>query len=227
VDHIPQLKIGILGAGHIGGTLGRDWAKAGHEVFFSSRHPDELQDLVKESGKGAQRGTLEEAVRFGDVAVLTIPWRKKEDLARPELFKGKVVVDAMNPYSALLLGHGPSFRPMDLGATTSSEETAKLLAGARLVKAFNTMAYADLQAGAFKSGKDRWAIFVAGDDPEAKLIASGLAEDIGFVPVDTGSLREGGRLQKPGSPIYTKRFTEEQARTVLQSLKASAELPSI
>jgi 8-hydroxy-5-deazaflavin:NADPH oxidoreductase len=213
------LKIGILGSGHIGGTLGRDWARAGHTVFFSSRHPDELQDLVRGAGHGAQRGTLEEAARFGDVVVLTIPWRKKEGLPNPDLFRDKVVIDAMNPYSALLFGRGPSFRPMNLGVSTSSEETGKLLSGARLVKAFNTMAFADLQAGAFKSGKDRWAIFLAGDDVEAKQIVSGLIEDIGFVPVDTGSLRQGGRLQQPGSPIYTKRLTQEQAGTALQSIR--------
>ena len=74
---------------------------------------------------------------------------------------------------------------------------------------------------AFRSGKDRWAIFVAGDDAEAKRIVSGLIESIGFVPIDTGSLREGGRLQQPGPPIYAKRLTEEQARALLQSLKKS------
>ncbi len=84
----------------------------------------------------------------------------------------------------------------------------------------NTMAFDDLQSGAFKSGKDCWAIFVAGDDEEAKHVVSGLIGAIGFVPIDTGSLREGGRLQQPSSSIYAKRLTEEQARTVLQPLKS-------
>ncbi len=159
-------------------------------------------------------GTLEEATRFGEMVVLAIPWRKKEDLPPSDLFKGKIVIDAMNPYSAF-------GKVIDLGDSTSSEEVARLLPGARLVKAFNTLGFADLQSGAFRSGKDRWAIFVAGDDAEAKRIVSGLIESIGFVPIDTGSLREGGRLQQPGSPIYAKRLTEEQARALLQSLKKS------
>ncbi len=204
------MKIGILGSGNIGGTLGKHWARAGHEIFLSSRHPKDLQKLAKEIGPEAQAGTLEEAARFGDVLVLAIPWRSKQDLPRADLFKGKVVIDAMNPYSAF-------GTVMDLGDSTSSEEVAKLLPGARLVKAFNTMRGGDLKSGAFRSGKDRWAMFVAGDDAEAKRVASDLIEEIGFVPIDTGSLREGGRLQQPGSPVYVKTLTEEQARALLPS----------
>ena len=206
------MKIGILGSGNIGGTLGMHWARAGHEVFLSSRHPRDLQKLAREIGKGAQAGTLQEAVKFGEVLVLAIPWRSKQDLPKADLFKGKVVVDAMNPYSAF-------GTVMDLGDSTSSEEVAKLLPGARLVKAFNTMRAGDLKSGAFKSGEDRWAMFVAGDDAEAKGVVSGLIEEIGFVPIDTGSLREGGRLQQPGSPVYVKTLTEEQARALLPSRK--------
>jgi 8-hydroxy-5-deazaflavin:NADPH oxidoreductase len=213
------LKIGILGPGNIGGALGHQWAKAGHAVFFGSRYPDELQSLVKEAANGVRRGTLEEAAGFGEVAVFAIPWWKKEGLPQPDQFKGKVVVDATNPYSALISGDGKSFRVKDMGDATSSEDVAKLLPAARLVKAFNTIAPADLKSEAFKSGGDRLAIFVAGDDLGAKHVVSGLIRDIGFVPVDTGSLREGGRLQKLGSPIHTKRLTEEQAVTALQSLK--------
>jgi predicted dinucleotide-binding enzyme len=204
------LKIGILGSGNIGGRLGRHLAKTGHQVFLSSRHPKDLQKLVKEIDKGAQAGTLEEAARFGEVIVLAIPWRNKEELPAPDLFRGKIVIDAMNPYSKF-------GTVINLGESTSSEEVGKLLPGARLVKAFNTLGAGDLKSGAFRSGKDRWAVFFAGDDVEAKRIVSKLIDDIGFVPIDTGSLREGGRLQQPGSPVYVMRLTEEQARSVLQS----------
>ena len=209
------MKVGILGSGQIGGTLGRHFARAGHVVFFSSRHPNDLQKLAKEVGNGARMGTPEEATRFGEVIVLAIPWRKIEDLPPSDLFKGKIVIDAMNPYSAF-------GKVIDLGANTSSEEVARLLPGARLVKAFNTMGFADLQSGAFRSGKERWAIFVAGDDEEANQLVSGLIESIGFVPIDTRSLREGGRFQQPGSPLYGKRFTEEQARALLKSLRENS-----
>jgi hypothetical protein len=140
--------------------------------------------------------------------VLAIPWRSKQELPKADLFKGKVVVDAMNPYSTF-------GTVMNLGESTSSEEVAKLLQGARLVKAFNTMRAGDLRSGAFRSGKDRWAMFVAGDDAEAKSVVASLIEEIGFVPIDTGSLREGGKLQQPGSLVYVKTLTEEQARALL------------
>jgi 8-hydroxy-5-deazaflavin:NADPH oxidoreductase len=203
------VKIGILGSGNIGGTLAVAFAKAGHTVFVSSRHPNNLQKLVAEIDRGAQAGTLEEAAKFGDVIVLAIPWRNKQDLPPADLFSGKVVIDAMNPYSSF-------GQVMDLKDSTSSEEVAKLMPGARLVKAFNTMGANDLRSGAFKSGTERWTIFVAGDDAKAKGTASRLIEDIGFVPVDTGSLKEGGRNQQPRSPIFSKLLTEEQARAILQ-----------
>lgn len=206
------MKIGILGAGNIGGTLAKHWTRVGHFVFVSSRHPNDLQKLVKEAGPAAQAGTLEDAVRFGDSIVLAIPWRKKEELPSPLLFQGKIVVDAMNPYSSL-------GRVMDLGDKTSSEEVAKIIPDARLVKAFNTLGANDLRTEAFKKGTERLAIFVAGNDQDAKHTVSGLIEDIGFVPIDTGSLREGGRLQQPGSAVYTKRLTEDQARAAIQSAK--------
>lgn len=207
-------KIGILGSGNIGGTLAMLFAKAGHMVFVSSRHPKNLQKLVAEIDKGAQAGTLEEAAKFAEVIVLAIPWRNKQDLPPADMFSGKAVIDAMNPYSAF-------GQVMDLKDSTSSEEVAKLMPGARLVKAFNTMGANNLRSRAFKSGKERLTIFVAGDDAEAKGTVSKLIEDIGFVPVDTGSLKEGGRMQQPRSPLYTKLLTEEQARAMLQSQKVS------
>ena len=143
------MKIGILGSGHIGGTLGIHFARAGHIVFFSSRHPNDLQKFVTEAGNGSRMGTLEEATRFGEIVVLAIPWRKKEDLPPSGLFKGKKLIAAMNPYSAF-------GKVIDLGDSTSSEEVARLLPGARLVKAFNTLGFADLQSGAVRPGKDRW-----------------------------------------------------------------------
>ena len=214
------MKIGILGSGHVGSTLGRSFARAGHVVFFSSRHPHDLQKLAKEVGNGAQAGTLEDAARFGDVLLLAIPWRNREGLPNAELFKGKVVIDAMNPYTAF-------GSVMDLGGSSSSEEVAKLLPGARLVKAFNTMAYKNLEAGAFRTGRERWVIYVAGDDADAKQVVSGLIEQIGFVPIDTGSLAEGGRMQQPGTTLYkgwkpllrAKPLTEGEALATLESLK--------
>ena len=93
------LKIGIIGSGHIGGTLARHWVKAGHEVFVSSRHPEELQGLVKELGSRAHAGTPKEAAAFGSVVLVSIPYGAMPQIGadlRAEL-AGKVIIDTSNP----------------------------------------------------------------------------------------------------------------------------------
>jgi predicted dinucleotide-binding enzyme len=203
------MKIGIIGAGHIGATLARHFAKAGHEVGISnSRGPGSLASLAKSLGPNACAMTVEGAAKFGEVIVLAVPWRNPAALPAPERVAGKIVIDAMNPYSA-------GGEVMDLGDTTSSEEVARRLPGARLVKAFNTMFYQTLASEARSSPENRLALFVAGDDAEAKKVVSRLIEEIGFAPVDTGSLREGGRKQQPGSPIYNKPMKLDKAIQIL------------
>ena len=131
------------------------------------------------------------------------------ELPPGEIFAGKIAIDAMNAYSAV-------GRAADLGEGTSSEEVAKQMPKARLVKAFNTMGWKTLETGSRPVGEDRLAIFLAGDDPQAKSVVAKLIEDIGFAPIDTGSLREGGRRQQPGSPIYGPPLTARQARDLLR-----------
>ncbi len=196
------LKVGIIGSGNIGATLADLFAKAGYIVEISnSRGPVSLETLIKSiDSKNVTAVTSEEAVRSADVVLLAIPWRKKHELPPSDLFKGKIVVDAMNPYSE-------KFEVIDIGESTSSEEVRKQLPGARLVKAFNTMYYETLSTGGRKSQDERLVLFVAGDDLDAKTVVSKLIRDIGFVPVDTGSLREGGRKQQPGSSIYNHPMT--------------------
>jgi 8-hydroxy-5-deazaflavin:NADPH oxidoreductase len=107
---------------------------------------------------------------------------------------------------------------IDLGNRTSSEEVAKQVPRIHLVKAFNTMYYETLRDGSRPPGEDRLVLFIAGDDANAKAVVSKLIDDIGFVAVDTGSLREGGRKQQPGSPIYNNPMTVETARTRLAEI---------
>lgn len=203
------MNIGIIGAGHIGATLGRHFAKAGHKVGLSnSRGPQSLSALVTSIGPNARAMTVAEAAKFGELVVLAVPWRTPEALPAPELVAGKVVVDAMNPYSA-------EGEVIDLGKRTSSEEVASRLPGARLVKAFNTMYYHTLATEARAAGPERLVLFVAGDDLGAKATVSQLIEQIGFTAVDTGALVEGGRKQQPGSAIYNKPMNERQAREVM------------
>lgn len=193
------MDIGIIGAGNIGATTARLFAGAGHRVALSnSRGPETLRGLVSEIGENARAVTVDEAAGFGEVVLLSVPWsRREEGLPSAGLLVDKIVVDAMNPYT-------PDFRIEDLGDDTSSEDIARRLPGARIVKAFNTMYYERLrdEGDTGAPAEDRLALFLAGDDAEAKAVVSRLIEEIGFAPVDTGSLRDGGRKQQPGSPVY-------------------------
>lgn len=205
------MKIGILGSGMIGGTAARLFIKAGHEVAVgNSRGPESLRPLAAELGPKLHPTTIEGAAHFGHVVLLAVPWRATDALPVPSLLKGKIVVDAMNPYT-------PDGGTYDLGDSTSSEEVEKRLPGARLVKAFNTIYFKTLasQGKADAPLDDRLAIFVAGDDQEAKAVVSRLIEEIGFAAIDTGGLRDGGKRQEPGSPIYNRMITAREARELL------------
>ena len=160
---------------------------------------------------------VDDAARFGRVILLAVPWRTPGALPAAELVAGKIVIDAMNPY-------GPGGEILELGAATSSEEVRKRLPGARLVKAFNTIYYQHLATLGSTSlpMEERYAIFVAGDDAEAKQAAARLIEEIGFAPVDTGGLVEGGRRQQPGSPIYNRPMTAQEARRTLAAWPRTA-----
>lgn len=207
------MRIGIIGAGSIGGTLGDLWARAGHEVALSnSRGPESLAGLIASLGSNTHAATVDGAAEFGEVVLLAVPWRRPEALPSPDLVEGKIVIDAMNPYAE---GGGV----VDLGDSTSSEETAKRLPGARLVKAFNVMHWERLRDEGRPEAPpdDRLAVFVAGDELEAKRVVAGLINEIGFTAVDTGSLREGGRTQQPGSPIYNVPITGSEARKMIEA----------
>jgi predicted dinucleotide-binding enzyme len=208
------MKIGIIGSGNIGGTAAQLFADAGHQVAISnSRGPQSLRDFEKSGGSNIKAMTIEEAIAFGDVILLAIPWIKRQELPSSGLLNGKIVIDAMNPYSE-------NFEVISLEPSSSSEEVAKQLKGARMVKAFNTMYYQHLKTkGNTKLPKeDRTVLFLAGDDAQAKSIVSKLIDEIGFTPVDTGSLREGGRKQQPGSEIYNNPMTLEIAQKKLSEI---------
>ena len=208
------MKIGIIGSGKIGGTVAKLFLNAGHEIAVSNaRGPQSLQLFVESLGPVAKVMTVEDSIAFGDVILLAIPWRKREELRSlpSELFKNKIVIDATNPYSE-------NFEVIDLENRTSSEEVAKQVPSIHVVKAFNTMYFETLRDGGRPSGEDRLVLFIAGDDIHAKAEVSKLIEDIGFIAVDTGSLREGGRKQQPGSPLYNNPMTMETARKRLAEI---------
>ena len=204
------MRIGIIGSGNIGGTAARLFVNAGHEVALShARRPEALRDQVAALGPRARAATIEDAADFGEVVLLAIPWRSRDDLPADRL-RGKIVVDAMNP-------HRPDLSLYDLGDSTSSEEVAKALPGARLVKAFNHLRAPDLatRGDARLPVEERTALFLAGDDEEAKRVVAAIVDDVGFAAIDTGSLRDGGRLQQAGGPLALRVIGAAAARAAL------------
>jgi len=155
---------------------------------------------------------VDEACTFGEVVLLAVPWHREDALPSPERLRGKIVIDAMNPYDLA----GGFF---DLHGSTSSEIVLKRIPGARLVKAFNTIYYEHLSTRGRKElpVQERHAIYLAGDDAQAKEVVAHLIEEIGFAPVDTGSLHEGGQLQQPDSIIYNQTFSAREARSFLRN----------
>ena len=207
------MKIGVIGAGHIGSNAARLFVKAGHEVAISnSRGPQTLDALVEELGDDATAVTVEQARDFGDVVFISIPLGKYTELPT-EGWEGKIVIDSNNYYPE----RDGNIPELDNGNTTSSELLLRHLAGARLVKGFNTIWFEHLksQGNTELPLEERRAIFIAGDDSDAKAIAAKLIEDIGFAAVDTGFLAEGGRSQQPGTAIYNKELTAAEAAKAL------------
>jgi predicted dinucleotide-binding enzyme len=204
------MNICILGAGNIGANLARLFAKAGHAVrIANSRGPQSLTDLVAGIGPNVGAATPSDAVAFGDVVLLALPWIAKEE-AIPEAgpYDGKIVIDAMNPYTE-------DFEIEDLGDRTSSEIIRTLVPGARLVKAFNTIYYRRLAGeGKPPGAPGRLAIPVAGDDAAAKAVVMQLIDEVGFDAVDAGNLHDGGR-QQPGTPVYNQPLDASEAREAL------------
>jgi predicted dinucleotide-binding enzyme len=205
------MEIGILGSGNIGGNAARLFAQAGHQVrIANSRGPQSLRALVAEIGANAQATSAQDAVDASDLVLIAVPWTKREEaLGEIEGWDGKIVVDAMNPYTE-------DFEIEDLGSKTATEFTRALVPGARVVKAFNTIYYKRLAGdGKPKGEKGRLAIPVASDDAAAKRVVMDLIDEIGFDPVDNGGLIEGGRKQQPGSSIYNQPIGATEMRAEL------------
>lgn len=210
------MKVGILGAGRMGRTLARLLIRAGHEVWLAnSRGPESLGPLLDKLGAGARAGTAGDVLAT-DLVILATRWEQTPAAVRGLPWGGKIVVDTTNNRT------GP--RPedlIDLGGRTSSEVVADLLPGARVVKAFNHQPIASLDGLAEETGGERKALFIAGDDAEAKRVVARLIRDIGGEPIDTGGLREGGLLQGTGRPLagHGRLIPASEARSLLRRLK--------
>lgn len=207
-----KLKIGIVGSGRVGGTLGGVWVKAGHEVMFSSRHIEDDRKLAMDLGANAFAGTPREAAAFGDVLMISVPYRALPDVGRSlgALLQGKVVIDTCNPFPARDGDIANWAREKGAGLAS-----AELLPGARIVRAFNAVGYTRMGTAHERPG--RVGMPIAGDDPEAVALASRLIRDIGYEPVVIGGLAMGGYLM-PGTPLAGE-HTPQEIRQIAATLK--------
>jgi len=205
-----QLKIGVIGTGNIGGNLATLWAKAGHELVISSRHPEELEELARSLGPKVRVGTPREAAAFGDVVLVSVPYMATPQIGRDfnKELAGKVVLDTGNPYPQRDGAMAEEARRKGTGVAS-----AEFLPGTRLVRAFNAINYDDLENEAHRAG-ERVAIPLAGDDAEALAVAERLVRDAGFDPVVVGPLSR-AREFDVGTKVYTKLLTAAQLRKEL------------
>ena len=184
------MKIGIIGAGNVGGALGKGWVAKGHEVKFGVPDPaaSKVGALLVELGTQATAGTPAEAAGFGDVVALAVPWQAAQDAVRGMgNLAGKTLLDCTNPIKA-------DFSGLEIGHTTSAGEmVAQWATGANVVKIFNT-AGANIMADS-KFASQLPAMFYCGDNADAKKVGAQLASELGFAPVDAGPLTQAPLLE--------------------------------
>jgi 8-hydroxy-5-deazaflavin:NADPH oxidoreductase len=198
------LKIGVIGSGHVGSALGRVWAQAGHQVMFSSQNLDNDKKLAAEVGPNASAGTPLEAATFGEVLLFAVPYKALPELGQTlgAALKGKVVIDASNPFEQ---------RDGDIAKQAIEKgaglESAELLPGARIVRAFNAIGAAAMGSAHTDPGKIGMPI--AGDDKQAIKIASTLIKEIGYEPVLIGGLDKGKYLRPGGGPLQGEHTPDE------------------
>ncbi len=197
------MKIGIVGAGRIGGNAGKLFAGAGHEVFFSgSREPDRLERLAVDTV--ARSGSPREAVEFGEVVFFSVPWPAVDELlAQTGSLAGKIVIDTSNQFVT-----GEPEGGVEQLPKTVAETNQDRMPGARLVRAFNTLG-ADSLPGAAARGA---AVFLAGEDAAAKEVVAGLIRDVGFTPVDLGGWAEEPMLEVGGAVSGLEYSSEDGLR---------------
>ena len=206
------MRIGLIGAGNIGGTLARHFVRVGHDVVLSnSRGPESLSELTAELGGQAQAATAADTARSCDVVVVSVPFGRYRELPSDGL-AGKVVIDTNNYYPQRD-GH---FEQLDSDDTTSSELLQQHLPAARVVKAFNAIRWQHLRDYGRPAGDPaRIGIPVSGDDEDAKQTVAELIDQVGFDAVDAGPLAEGGRKHQPGTSAYAADLRTDELRALL------------
>jgi 8-hydroxy-5-deazaflavin:NADPH oxidoreductase len=214
------MKIGVIGAGHIGGNCARQAVKAGHEMKLSfARDPSKLAQLASEFGERASTGTVAEAVAFGEAVILSVPWGAiPEALAEAGELSGKIVIDTTNQFGA-----GPKPEPGQTAASFNSQR----MPGARYVKSFNTLTAGFQEQAAGRGGDDRVVQWVCGDESQAKELVARLIEDMGYIAVDLGGTRTCEVMEAPRRPgaVYGEEYRAVDAQAVVEAVRNGEPIP--
>ena len=214
------MKIGIVGAGRIGGGIARQLGAAGHELCLSfSRDPSTLSRLKSEVGAAASTGTVADAVAFGDVVVVSVPWSALPSaLEQMGPLNGKIVIDTTNQFGD---------PPLPPDGETAATFNAARMTGARYTKSFNTLTAAFQAEAAGRAGDERVVQWVCGDDADAKRVVARLIENAGFVPVDVGSTADCAVMEAPRRPgaVYGEEYRAADAAGVVEAIHAGQPIP--
>ncbi|HUA46523.1 MAG TPA: NAD(P)-binding domain-containing protein [Solirubrobacteraceae bacterium] len=214
------MRIGVIGAGRIGGNCARQAVKGGHEVMLSfARDASGLERLASELGDSASAGSPAEAVAFGEVVIFSVPWGTiPQALAQAGDLAGKVAIDTTNQF-----GSGPMPEP----GQTAASFNAQRMPGARYVKSFNTLTSGFQAEVAERQGADRVVQWICGDDPEAKGIVAGLIRDMGYVPVDLDGTATCAVMEAPRRPgaVYGEEYRAADAPGVVEAVRAGSAIP--
>lgn len=201
------MKIGVIGSGSLGGTVGGLWVKAGHEVLFSSRNPQELVPMARALGPRASTGTVRQAATFGDIVLIAVPYDALAALGKDlqSELRSKVVLDACNPSASRHEALG-----RELGTNNVGEMSRKLLPGVRLVRVFSAVDATSAEAS-YERSAGKLGVPIAGDDEAAVKIAERLVRDAGCDPVLVGKLESSSRFQR-GTPAFRANTTAAELR---------------
>jgi 8-hydroxy-5-deazaflavin:NADPH oxidoreductase len=212
------MQIGIIGAGHIGSNCARQAARAGHTLLLSfSRDTAKLRTLADELG--AAVGTPAEAVAFGEIVVLSVPWSVLPDvLAAAGDLHNKIVIDTTNQF-----GSGP----MPASGQTAAAFNQARMPGARYTKCFNTLTAGFQAATATRQGDERVVQWICGDDPAANAAVARLVEDMGYVPVDLGGTATCAVMEAPRrhGAVYGEEYRLTDAMAVVEAVRAGRPIP--
>jgi predicted dinucleotide-binding enzyme len=217
-----HVRIGVIGAGRIGGNAARLLAAAGHEVLLSfSRDPGRLRNLAGQIGARASTGTVAEAAAFGAAVLVSVPWGSiPAVLDEAGELAGRVVIDTTNQF-------GPDGLVPIPDGLTAAEYNQRRMPGAHLVKTFNTLTAGFQAASAGRPADRRPVLFLCGDQAEAKNLVGGLIEDAGFAPADLGGLADAAPMEAPRRPgaVYGEEYRPADAAAVVAALRAGRPLP--